>query len=418
MTENLEIEKAKIVEDKKMEFLTKASIIDIQNVPIPDTSETKENVTISTASSESVVVLDNKEEHQMFGDDMADGNVMSMKKDVKFKDILTAKLAKGPRTVGKRKTSSSNAEAAISQSDLLFGDDKPHNSVVAASPLLAPTSPKSVDNTKSSQRTEKETKPIPNAEQASGKIEVEKKKPDPQNPIDDEVSEPILESLTKSRAKLPINRRAPTRKALKAMGESGTDQVDFGLPIQQEDPLPLIDDTQKKGSEAESAKIKVIPEPVTTPSSEKTEETKSLKSEEGGTSLSMVVKVVEAVSPPQVEKTNLVAQETSEVKVAIRAEPIGATTSVPLKPEDSPRSPKENFDPVKVADDSGDDDLFGPPPMPDVIKANHDPLFGTPSSDEDDLFAAEKKTKLRSATATAASLFDDDDSDDDLFASH
>ena len=67
--------------------------------------------------------------------------------------------------------------------------------------------------------------------------------------------------------------------------------------------------------------------------------------------------------------------------------------------------------------DDSDDDLFGPPPMPDVISPSHDPLFGTPSSDEDDLFG-EKVTKPRASNLTSRSLFDDDDSDDDLFASH
>lgn len=65
--------------------------------------------------------------------------------------------------------------------------------------------------------------------------------------------------------------------------------------------------------------------------------------------------------------------------------------------------------------ESDDDDIFGPPPMPESIKSARDPLFGTPSSDEDDLFSSNKGS-LQKKFTTASSLFDDLDSDDDLFA--
>jgi len=67
------------------------------------------------------------------------------------------------------------------------------------------------------------------------------------------------------------------------------------------------------------------------------------------------------------------------------------------------------------AESDNDDDIFGPPPMPETIKSARDPLFGTPSSDEDDLFGNASEPKVKKL-ATASSLFDDLGSDDDLFA--
>jgi hypothetical protein len=56
--------------------------------------------------------------------------------------------------------------------------------------------------------------------------------------------------------------------------------------------------------------------------------------------------------------------------------------------------------------------------MPEVIKSNRDPLFGSQSSDDDDdLFAAKNVSKIPSKTSRG--IFEDGtDDDDDLFASH
>ena len=104
---NPEESKAQVVENKKMEFLAKAAIIDLQKRPqlsgkseLQQSHPVKQHDELKPKMEEygATVIVDKLDQKSDSEQDEVDGNAMSgSKKEVKFKDILSAKLAKGPR---------------------------------------------------------------------------------------------------------------------------------------------------------------------------------------------------------------------------------------------------------------------------------------------------------------------------------
>ncbi len=118
------------------------------------------------------------------------------------------------RPTGKRKTSLSKDEG-VSQHN--FPAKTLTTNIPGNSTLTSDSSPQ-IESEKSKEPTA--------AAKPETKLVVIQSSPKSDEPsIIESISSP-LESLTKSRAKLPTNRRPPTKKGLKAMGESGVDQVD------------------------------------------------------------------------------------------------------------------------------------------------------------------------------------------------
>jgi hypothetical protein len=504
-TKSEEMEKAKIVETKKMEFLAKAAIIKLPSSSEQKSNENVENKTLAeNDESSSDIKVDKKVDEKAdknadeVDDDEADGNVMSMKKDLKFKDILTAKLAKGPKVVGKqRKTSNSKDENSLkSQEQKLNPEDQQPVKQQQQQQQQQKQQQKPIDKVE----PEKKKSELPAPVQKVEKIVAEKQTPKSQisnvekvetSPDLESVSVNTLESLTKSRAKLPNNRRAPTRKGLKAMSQSGHDQADSSVkpvdlvkpvdhfkpldlvkpvvhvkPVDQVEPTDLVkpEDHLKPGGQVKPGDnvkpvdhvkpddpdskpkqvnplVQLSPEGSVVVQSEIPKSAAPLQdvhSTKKVSEKSIEIKT-EAVTT-QEPKTDLIKAVSEPVKMAssksanslrneVESKPTIKTpetnSSSSLKPvSKTDNLPTETTLPTNVASSSGksvessDEDLFGPPPMPEVIKSNRDPLFGSQSSDDDDdLFAAKNVSKIPSKTSRG--IFEDGtDDDDDLFASH
>ena len=182
------------------------------------------------------------------------------------------------RTIGKRKTSASKDEA-VSQ----------HNFPTKMSSTNIPekSSPNVIPQ-KQLEKIESEKSKQPMAAAAASdavkirqiiqqkqpeKIESEKsKQPAAASVADTKNDESLdfetsttLESLTKSRAKLPTNRRAPTKKGLKAIAESGMDQVDSSLvgpPTNPVNPLSKPVDPLTKPVDKQAKQVDPIAKSV------------------------------------------------------------------------------------------------------------------------------------------------------------
>ena len=356
-------EKTKI-DVKKMDFLTKASILESKDASFPPENNT----------SKDDVEGD---------DDVTDGNILSAKKkdSKKFKDVLSEKLLKGPKILGKPKLPSAEATSK----------------------------PLQVEEKLVEQKAE-----IPKNESKAEQVEVPKRASDEIK--DEPQTSETLDSLTKNRAKLPNNRRPPTRKGMKKVSEDDqTDSADQPVrsssvasanpdfadstpserasPREQPPLLPIVESdlSSKISDKIISIRTDHLPEVKKAESYSKLPVKTEPTSEN-----SLLVNKLSTKSPESSSQDHETTKPTSTKSPKVTSKP--ATTVDP-----------------NVSNDDDDDDLFSPPPMPDVIKSvrQDDPLFG--SSDDDDLFG-DAKALAKTGTSTSRGIFDDSD-DDDLFKS-
>ena len=444
-TKSEEMEKAKIVEAKKMEFLAKASILELPS-PGKVPNENKSLAENTESSAEKI-------------EDDVDGNVMSMKKESKFKDILTAKLAKGPKVIGggskPRKMSTSNDDNLKSQkhssADKKSSETTPNPADQKLAKQKQPVDQKQfVEKIEAVKKTPEVPIPVQKVENPANRVEAEKKKPKIEFPNIEKIepsheaeSVNTLEPLTKSRAKLPTNRRAPTRKGLKAMSQTGIDQADSSIKHYDPDsaapkgkPVNPFVQSSPEGPIIQSAIPKSDPvlkevRPKNEVSDNSVEEKSQITIKETeADSIKAAAehfKTASSKSPDSSQTESKIAFEKASSSSQKEVEPESSVktqemhiANTSLKTEPETKSPLNDL--IKTEDsssniksaESSDEDLFGPPPMPDVIKTNSDPLFGD-DDDDDDLFGTKNVSKISSTISRG--IFDDD-SDDDLFASN
>ena len=390
ITNSASNDRSKMVDAKKLEFLSKASIIDPQNEESPQERILKES---QPEVGQKVSDVDSD-------GDVADGNIFSAKKkdSKKFKDVLSEKLAKGPRPVGKAKTPT-EVETVPKPGEADQTLDEPKQVI---DPPQEPTKTEAANA-----RGEPKVEPVVKIEP---KLKTEERTPpevEPERKLEDQTT--TLDSLTKNRARLPTNRRPPTKKGLSPRAD---DQADSSKPLPEaETNGPVLD------SKPEMAKVvpalDVVKEPKNTPSLPPPTLEKHDSSQPSLPNESAEVK---GSSPNVAAAAVAITNKDSRMSKALEV----PTSAANPNQEQIAKSESQAVEAAKsAASEDDDDDLFGPPPMPDVIKASRreDPLFGS-SDDDDDLFGNTKNAAKTGTSSLSRGVFDDtDDDDDDLFAS-